>query len=77
MKLTPSEAKAYNRMESRLLPAIPVCCSLFQRGYSYHAANVESWEWSDTFGKWGAIVVFTSDNHRCYTFPKPEPRKFR
>jgi hypothetical protein len=70
MIVKPNEAKEWNR-NCTLLPPIPLSSSLFQRGYSYHSANVIHWEWSTTFGKWGALVEFHSDNERTFTWPKP------
>lgn len=51
-------------------PPIPIDAKLFQRNYVF--AEVERlirWEWSVTFGRWGAIVEFP-DGYTCYTWPK-------
>lgn len=44
----------------------------WQRHYGYEPATVIRWEWSDTFGRWGAVVQF-ADGAKLYTWPQ-QPR---
>lgn len=61
---------SYNENRDNLsYPPIPGMATLFQSGLGYlRAAKVHWWEWSDTFGKWGAYVTF-GDGSEMYTFP--------
>lgn len=44
-----------------------------QPGAHHEHAAVRSWEFSHTFGRWGAFVTF-DDGYECYTYPdKPAP----
>jgi hypothetical protein len=54
------------------LPPKPVNATEFFTGYGYKPVQeVVAWEWSTTFGRWGAVVIFP-DGLRCYTYPRPE-----
>lgn len=54
-------------------PPKPENATHFQRHYSYEPATVLKWEWSTTFGRWGALVRF-ADGAEIYTYPRPEER---
>ena len=42
----------------------------FQRGYGYEIpSEFIGWEWSTTFGRWGAVVKW-EDGSEWYTYPK-------
>lgn len=44
-------------------------------GYAYtEPASVEGYDWSVTFGRWGAFVVWP-DGRRMFTWPKPDAPK--
>jgi hypothetical protein len=51
------------------LPPKPVNATHFQRHYGYEPATIISWDWSTTFGQWGALVEF-ADGSRMFTYPK-------
>jgi hypothetical protein len=51
-------------------PEIPYHAELFQHNYGYEKPlKIHSWQWSTTFGKWGALVTF-EDGWHGYTYPK-------
>ena len=53
-------------------PPIPIDATHFLKDYAYEIpTQIETWQWSYTFGCWGAIVVF-ADGKRCYTYPQHE-----
>lgn len=61
------------RMCKSQLPPKPENATHFQHGYGYKPVKeILEWEWSTTFGCWGAVVVFEGEDHRVYTYPKPE-----
>lgn len=76
MKLQPSEINA--KMGDRLFAdaygkswAESRHATEFLYRYGYRkVAEIHHWEWSDTFGRWGAVVSF-DDGARLYTWPKP------
>ena len=55
-------------------PPIPSYATHFYLGYGYQPATVRKWEWSDTFGRWGAFVTFPNsyptNGCECYTWPR-------
>lgn len=53
-------------------PPVPVDITHFQRDYGYRPAKVLKWQWSSTFGKWGAFVIFDEDGYSAYTYPMPK-----
>lgn len=58
--------EAYGRDWARINRVNPT----FQRHYGYEKAKrVIYWEWSTTFGRWGALVSF-SDGMKLFTYPK-------
>lgn len=56
-------------MARKSLPPKPVNATHFQRNYGYEPASIVEWDWSETFGQWGAVVVF-ADGCRMFTWPK-------
>lgn len=55
------------------LLAVAKAATLFLHNLHYEApVEVHKWEWSDTFGKWSALVTF-ADGWHGWTYPKPEP----
>lgn len=61
--------KAHKPEPIREYPPIPENATHFQRHYGYEPATVRKWEWSVTFGQWGAFVTF-ADGAEMYTWPK-------
>lgn len=50
-------------------PPIPYATHFLNNKYGYDKATVRQWEWSVTFGRWGAFVTF-EDGYQCYTWPR-------
>lgn len=43
----------------------------FQKNCGYEApVEVLNWQWSDTFGRWGAVVRFANEPNPIYTWPQ-------
>jgi len=61
-------AKQAEANKARSYPEKPKA-DLWQRDYGYQPAEVIKWDFSTTFGRWGALVRF-ADGFECYTFPK-------
>jgi hypothetical protein len=66
------DREAYNaRRDSLSYPPIPDATEFLNR-YGYEApVKVRYWDWSTTFGQWGALVEF-ADGRVVFTYPKPE-----
>ncbi len=65
-----AEANERIARDGNRLPPIPADAELFFTGYGYtKPAAVVWWEWSTTFGTWGALVRW-DDGAEVYTYPK-------
>lgn len=66
-----AEANELIRRDGHRRPPIPADAEQFFTGYGYaRPAAVLWWEWSTTFGTWGALVRW-DDGSEVYTYPKP------
>lgn len=60
----------YNAQPSKGYPDIPDAAEFQNQGYGYETpAVVHGWQWSDTFGRWSALVTF-ANGWRGFTWPK-------
>lgn len=66
------DIKAY--LDSRVkgpLPGKPENVTHFQHGYGYRKVKeILKWDWSTTFGRWGASVIFEGEDHSVFSYPK-------
>lgn len=70
--LTPEEKRTGLTRLHRIYTPIPVDATLFWSGYKWVTVDsIDRWEWSNTFGRWGAIV--TIDGSEVYTYPYIDP----
>lgn len=50
-------------------PPIPDA-TLFWTGFEWKEGTIIGWDWSTTFGKWGAFIDFGDGKGTIFTFPK-------
>lgn len=59
----------FNAASDRRLPPIPVGVREFWTGGKWERATVGHWEWSDTYGRWGAVVTL-GNGRTIFAYPK-------